>query len=197
MFPHNGYGPNILYSEGSTDGSTHARRWDSGKNAWVSVGKPMLYVVSRGSGRHRDRQSHLDIRRSDRQQRRANRQVGSEPPGRHGIELGAIGFPTRFAPGVAKSRTRTPRFSSWVTGRSRRLNGVRAAMAQNSNPHMITTHPADAVENCENCRPRPASPRPASRRAVRNERPHHEARRHRTSDNDATRARGRLRPRDR
>ena len=72
-----------------------------------------------------------------------------------------------------------------------------AAMAQNSNPHMITTHPADAVENCENCRPRPASPRPASRRAVRNERPHHEARRHSTSDNDATRARGRLRPRDR
>ena len=36
-----------------------------------------------------------------------------------------------------------------------------------------------------------------SRRAVRNERPHHEARRHSTSDNDATRARGRLRPRDR
>ena len=37
-------------SEGSTDGSTHARRSDGGKNAWVSVGKPMLYVVSRGAG---------------------------------------------------------------------------------------------------------------------------------------------------
>jgi hypothetical protein len=50
VVPNNGYGSNILYSEGSTDGSTHARRWDSAKNGWVSVGKPMLYLLSRGAG---------------------------------------------------------------------------------------------------------------------------------------------------
>jgi hypothetical protein len=50
VVPNNGYGSNILYSEGSTDGSTHARRWDSAKNDWVSVGKPMLYLLSRGAG---------------------------------------------------------------------------------------------------------------------------------------------------
>jgi hypothetical protein len=50
VVPNNGYGSNILYSEGSTDGSTHARRWDSAKNDWVSVGKPTLYLLSRGAG---------------------------------------------------------------------------------------------------------------------------------------------------
>lgn len=50
VVPNNGYGSNILYSEASTDSSTHARRWDSAKNDWVSVGKPTLYLLSRGAG---------------------------------------------------------------------------------------------------------------------------------------------------
>jgi len=50
IVPNNGYGSYILYSEASTEGSTHARRWDSKENDWVSVGKPTLYVVSRGAG---------------------------------------------------------------------------------------------------------------------------------------------------
>jgi hypothetical protein len=50
VVPSNGYGSNILYSEASTDGSTHARRWDGAKNAWVSVGKPTLYLLAAGTG---------------------------------------------------------------------------------------------------------------------------------------------------
>src|SRR5207248_2861946 len=50
VVPSNGYGSNILYSEASTDGSTHARRWDGAKNVWVSVGKPTLYVLAAGKG---------------------------------------------------------------------------------------------------------------------------------------------------
>jgi hypothetical protein len=50
VVPSNGYGSYILYSEASTDGSTHARRWDGAKNDWVSVGKPTLYLLSRGAG---------------------------------------------------------------------------------------------------------------------------------------------------
>ena len=48
VVPSNGYGSNILYSEGSTDGATHARQFVNGK--WVSVGKPQLYLLSRGAG---------------------------------------------------------------------------------------------------------------------------------------------------
>jgi hypothetical protein len=47
VVPSNGYGSNILYSEGSTDGSTHAREFVDGK--WKSVGKPQLYLLSRGA----------------------------------------------------------------------------------------------------------------------------------------------------
>jgi hypothetical protein len=50
VVPSNGYGSNILYSEGSTDGSTHARRWDGTRNAWTSVGKPTLYLLAAGKG---------------------------------------------------------------------------------------------------------------------------------------------------
>jgi hypothetical protein len=48
VVPSNGYGSNIIYSEGSTDGATHARQFVNGK--WVSVGKPQLYLLSRGAG---------------------------------------------------------------------------------------------------------------------------------------------------
>ena len=48
VVPSNGYGSNILYSEGSTDGATHARQFVNGE--WVSVGKPQLYLLSRGAG---------------------------------------------------------------------------------------------------------------------------------------------------
>ncbi len=48
VVPSNGYGSNILYSEGSTDGSTHAREFVDGQ--WKSVGKPQLYLLSRGHG---------------------------------------------------------------------------------------------------------------------------------------------------
>lgn len=44
VVPSNGYGSNILYSEGSTDGSTHARELVDGH--WKSVGKPQLYLLS-------------------------------------------------------------------------------------------------------------------------------------------------------
>jgi hypothetical protein len=50
VVPRDGYGSYILYSEASTDASTHARRWDGSKNNWVSVGKPTLYLLSRGAG---------------------------------------------------------------------------------------------------------------------------------------------------
>jgi hypothetical protein len=48
VVPSNGYGSHILYSEGSTDGATHARRFVNGE--WVSAGKPQLYLLSRGPG---------------------------------------------------------------------------------------------------------------------------------------------------
>ena len=48
VVPNNGYGSNILYSEGSTDGSTHAREMVNGQ--WVSVGKPQLYLLSGAAG---------------------------------------------------------------------------------------------------------------------------------------------------
>jgi len=48
VVPSNGYGSNILYSEGSTDGSTHAREFVDGQ--WKSVGKPQLYLLSGGAG---------------------------------------------------------------------------------------------------------------------------------------------------
>lgn len=44
VVPSNGYGSNILYSEGSTDGATHARELVDGQ--WKSVGKPQLYLLS-------------------------------------------------------------------------------------------------------------------------------------------------------
>ena len=47
VVPSNGYGSNILYSEGSTDGTTHAREFVDGK--WKSVGKPQLYLLSGAS----------------------------------------------------------------------------------------------------------------------------------------------------
>lgn len=46
--PSNGYGSNIIYSEASTDASTHARKFENGQ--WVSIGKPTLYLLSRGAG---------------------------------------------------------------------------------------------------------------------------------------------------
>lgn len=48
VVPSNGYGSSIIYSEGSTDGATHARKFVNGQ--WVSVGKPMLHLLSRGPG---------------------------------------------------------------------------------------------------------------------------------------------------
>jgi hypothetical protein len=48
VVPANGYGSSIIYSEGSTDGSTHARKFENGQ--WISVGKPMMYLLSRGAG---------------------------------------------------------------------------------------------------------------------------------------------------
>lgn len=48
VVPRNGYGSKILYSEASTDGATHARQFVNGQ--WVSVGKPQLYLLSRGAG---------------------------------------------------------------------------------------------------------------------------------------------------
>ena len=48
VVPANGYGSSIIYSEGSTDGSTHARKFENGQ--WISVGKPMLYLLSKGTG---------------------------------------------------------------------------------------------------------------------------------------------------
>jgi hypothetical protein len=44
VVPSNGYGSNIIYSEGSTDGATHSRQMVNGQ--WVSVGKPQLYLLS-------------------------------------------------------------------------------------------------------------------------------------------------------
>jgi hypothetical protein len=44
----NGYGSSIIYSEASTDGSTHARKFENGQ--WVTVGKPTLYLLSKGAG---------------------------------------------------------------------------------------------------------------------------------------------------
>lgn len=44
VVPSNGYGSNIIYSEGSTDGATHARQMVNGQ--WTSVGKPQLYLLS-------------------------------------------------------------------------------------------------------------------------------------------------------
>lgn len=48
MVPNNGYGSLILFNEGSTDGSTRARKFEGGQ--WVDVGKPMLYLLNRGAG---------------------------------------------------------------------------------------------------------------------------------------------------
>lgn len=48
VVPANGYGSSIIYSEASTDGSTHARKFENGQ--WISVGKPMLYLLSKGPG---------------------------------------------------------------------------------------------------------------------------------------------------
>ena len=48
VVPSNGYGSNIIYSEASTDGSTHARQFVNGQ--WVSIGKPQLYLLSGASG---------------------------------------------------------------------------------------------------------------------------------------------------
>jgi hypothetical protein len=48
VVPTNGYGSSIIYSEGSTDGTTHARKFENGQ--WVSVGKPMLHMLSKGAG---------------------------------------------------------------------------------------------------------------------------------------------------
>jgi len=48
VVPRNGYGSKILYSEGSTDGATHARQFLNGK--WISVGKPQRYLLSGGAG---------------------------------------------------------------------------------------------------------------------------------------------------
>lgn len=48
VVPQNGYGSSIIYSEGSTDGSTHARKFENGR--WISVGQPMLYLLSKGAG---------------------------------------------------------------------------------------------------------------------------------------------------
>jgi hypothetical protein len=48
VVPNNGYGSSIIYSEGSTDGTTHARKFENGQ--WISVGKPTLYLLSKGAG---------------------------------------------------------------------------------------------------------------------------------------------------
>jgi hypothetical protein len=48
VVPSNGYGSSIIYSEASTDSTTHARRFENGQ--WISVGKPTLYLLSRGPG---------------------------------------------------------------------------------------------------------------------------------------------------
>jgi hypothetical protein len=48
VVPNNGYGSLILFNEGSTDGSTRARKFEGGQ--WVDVGKPMLYLLNRGAG---------------------------------------------------------------------------------------------------------------------------------------------------
>lgn len=48
VVPRNGYGSQIIYSEGSTDGATHARQFVNGK--WISVGKPQRYLLSGGPG---------------------------------------------------------------------------------------------------------------------------------------------------
>lgn len=48
VVPNNGYGSLILFNEGSTDGSTRARKFEAGQ--WVDVGKPMLYLLNRGAG---------------------------------------------------------------------------------------------------------------------------------------------------
>jgi hypothetical protein len=44
VVPNNGYGSYILYSEASTDGRTHARRYD-GRAGWISVGKPTRFLL--------------------------------------------------------------------------------------------------------------------------------------------------------
>ena len=48
VVPSNGYGSSIIYSEASTDGTTHVRRFENGQ--WISVGKPTLYLLSKGAG---------------------------------------------------------------------------------------------------------------------------------------------------
>jgi hypothetical protein len=48
VVPNNGYGSLILFNEGSTDGSTRARKFEGGQ--WVDVGKPTLYLLNRGAG---------------------------------------------------------------------------------------------------------------------------------------------------
>jgi len=48
VVPSNGYGSVIQLCEGSSDGSTHCRKWDGAQ--WVSVGSPMLYLMDIASG---------------------------------------------------------------------------------------------------------------------------------------------------
>jgi hypothetical protein len=48
VVPHNGYGSVINLCEGSSDGSTHCRRWNG--TAWESIGSPMLYLMAIAGG---------------------------------------------------------------------------------------------------------------------------------------------------
>ena len=90
VVPSNGYGSNIIYSEGSTDGATHARQFVNGK--WVSVGKPQTLPAVPGRGRQRDRQSHCDLRRRGRKSRYPHRQVGRSPGRRASLGRSASCF---------------------------------------------------------------------------------------------------------
>lgn len=47
-FGSNGYGSVVLACECSSDGSTHARRWDGSQ--WVSIGAPMFYLMNQPGG---------------------------------------------------------------------------------------------------------------------------------------------------
>jgi len=48
VVPSNGYGSVIQMCEGSSDGSTHCRKWNG--TAWESVGGPMLYLMDIAGG---------------------------------------------------------------------------------------------------------------------------------------------------
>jgi hypothetical protein len=43
VIPSNGFGSNVAFCEGSSDGQTHMRRWTG--SAWESIGSPMRYLI--------------------------------------------------------------------------------------------------------------------------------------------------------